>query len=635
MEKTPVSTYILIGINLLAYGWLALLQHNLMLDTGLDSIAILHAGANFNPFTLGGQPWRIITSMFLHYGIIHLAVNMYALYSLGRLLEPALGVTRFLLVYFFCGIAAGLASLIFNVFIPSAGASGALFGLFGYQLGAEVIGNFHDRQRLKNVFVNFIVFLAINGFIATRVNVDTAGHIGGFVGGVALAAFHFKLRWFIREKFLAVLLVLLVSTLFLLPRGQVEYYRIFQRVVNAENQTNDLFKATKTTAELGDSLAAMLPVWDSIGSSLNSLKKIPAEVVADTAILRDYIQLRRREAFYKMVHIRRESYVYFDSLEIVNKKFEELPSLKYMLNYNVKDIALAAQRDTAASDKPTLIPAKVYYDQHWRETEDILAAKFFRIGQKDSLGRWQGAILDHYKDGQIQMKGKYSKDMKDGVFIYYSDRRTYESAGRYEKEQAVGKWENFHWNGKLESEVFYGDETFTASVFDSLGNQQVVNGNGKSVHWYASGQVSEEGEYKNGRKEGLWYGYHPDGKPYYKEQYRDSRLIHGVSEGRDGRRYVYDYLSEIPFPVNGMPAFKKYVEQNKRLPFLRSSRGKVKVVFNVGADGTTWGYVIIQSISPECDNEAIRLVKEGPAWRPALLHGQEKMPSQGYVEIEF
>ena len=166
------------------------------------------------------------------------------------------------------------------------------------------------------------------------------------------------------------------------------------------------------------------------------------------------------------------------------------------------------------------------------------------------------------------------------------------------------------------------------------GIRQVVNGNGMSKHWYSSGQVAEEGEYKNGKREGLWYGFHPDGKPYYKEQYRNNRLIHGVSEGQVGRRYVYDYLSEVPFPVIGMPAFKKYVDQNKRMPF-RSRHGKVKVVFSVGIDGSTSNYVIIQSLSADCDKEAIRLLKDGPKWRPAVLHGQEKIPTQGYVEIEF
>jgi hypothetical protein len=147
--------------------------------------------------------------------------------------------------------------------------------------------------------------------------------------------------------------------------------------------------------------------------------------------------------------------------------------------------------------------------------------------------------------------------------------------------------------------------------------------------------LAEEGDYKNGRKEGFWYGFHPDGKPYYKEQYRDNRLVHGVSEGKEGRRYVYDHLSEFPLPVNGMPAFHKYVENNMHRSFSRSVSGKVNVVFTVGIDGSTWNYVVIKSISTESDLEAIRLIKEGPAWRPALLHGQEKVPSQGYVEISF
>ena len=64
-------------------------------------LAILYAGANLNPFTLGGEPWRIITSMFLHFGIIHLLVNMFALYSLGKPLESESGSVRFLLLYFY------------------------------------------------------------------------------------------------------------------------------------------------------------------------------------------------------------------------------------------------------------------------------------------------------------------------------------------------------------------------------------------------------------------------------------------------------------------------------------------------------------------------------------------------------
>jgi antitoxin component YwqK of YwqJK toxin-antitoxin module len=501
-------------------------------------------------------------------------------------------------------------------------------------LAAEVIGNFHDRQRLVNIFLNFVVFVVINGVIATSVNVDMAGHIGGFLGGLLLATFHFRLRWFIPKKFLTLLVVLLASTLFVLPKDQLRYYQLFQRVVKAEDLTNDLYKTVSTNAELVDSLRAVLPVWDSISSSLNTINKIPFQLSADTAVLRDYIALRRQETYYRIKQIERESYIYYDSIEILNAKFRALPELKYILNYKVMETQQELL-DTVRSHNALLEPAKVYYDEHWKEIDDVVSAKYYRVGQKDSLGRWEGIVTDYYKNGDIQMKGKYSKDMKDGIFIYYSDRHTYESAGRYDKEFPVGKWENFHWNGTLESEVFYGDETVTANVFDSLGNPQVIGGNGKYKRWYSSGQVSEEGEYRNGRKEGLWYGFHPDGKPYYKEQYHDNRLIHGVSMGKDGRRYVYDHLSEYPLPENGMPTFKKYVEKNKREPLFKPSHGKVKVVFSVGIDGSTWNHVILQSLSSECDKEAIRLIHEGPKWRPALLHGQEKVPTQGYVEIDF
>jgi membrane associated rhomboid family serine protease/antitoxin component YwqK of YwqJK toxin-antitoxin module len=629
-----VSTYFLIGINVIVFAWLAFQQQSLTMNTSADVLAILEAGANLNPYTLGGEPWRIITSMFLHFGVVHLLVNMYGLYVLGTVLEPALGTTRFLLVYFFCGIAAGIASLIFNLYVPSAGASGAIFGLFGYRLGAEFIGSFHDRQKLLNVLINFVIFVAINGYISTQVNVDMAGHIGGCLAGLLLAIFHFKLGWVKQKKHLAAFVFLLASTLLVLPKDQLRYYQIFQRVLSVEDHTNELYKKIETNGVLKDSLLTILPEWDSIESSLNALPRVPFQLEADTAILRDYMQLRRQETYYRIKQIERESYVYYDSLEIVNEKFRSLPQLQYVLNYKIIDTQQELE-DTVASSSSLFEPAKVFYDAYWKETEDTSSAKYYRVGKKDSLGRWQGAVADYYKDGSIQMKGKYANDMKDGVFIYYSDHNTYESAGRYEKEIAIGKWETFHWNGKLRSEVFYGDQTFTGNVFDSLGNQQVINGNGKSKHWYSSGQLAEEGDYKNGRKEGFWYGFHPDGKPYYKEQYRDNRLVHGVSEGKDGRRYVYDHLSEFPLPVNGMPAFNKYVEKNIHRSFSRPVNGKVNVVFTVGIDGTTWNYVVIKSISAESDREAIRLIKEGPAWRPALLHGQEKVPSQGYVEINF
>lgn len=637
MIKNSVSTFALIGLNLIVFAWLAIQQQSLMMKSSLDVLAILHAGANLNPFTLGGEPWRIITSMFLHFGVIHLLVNMGALYLLGRMLEPTLGPTKFLIIYFFCGIAAGLSSLIFNLYTISAGASGALFGLSGYYLGTQAIRNFRDRERLSSVVISFIIFVVVSAFISAQVNVDLSGHIGGCVAGLVLSVFHYKFRLLIESRNLVIALILLSLSMFALPRDQLHYYRIFQRVIKAEKHTNQLYNNNLDDTQLKDSLASILIEWDSIHTSIHKLQRVPAPLVADTASLINYVKLHKQETSYRISLIERESYVYLDSLEIVRLKFDSLPPFEHTLNFNVPEEAVEEiEADTTDHTLPALETKRIFYDAAWKEIDDPSASVFYRIGTIDSLSRWQGQVHDYYRNGDIQMKGKYLNDMKDGVFLYYSERGTYSSAGRYIKEEAVGKWENYHWNGVLNSEVYYSEGAFTRTVWDSLGREQVTNGNGKSITWHANGQVAEEGNYEGGRREGDWFGFHEDGKPYYHEFYRDNRLVRGVSEDKGGKRYVYDQLSLYPFPVTGMTEFKKYVDKNMRKPDpSKYETGVVKVIFNVGVDGTVWDFVIIQSLSLVHDREAIRLIREGPAWRPGLLHGHVKLPSQGYAEVAF
>ncbi|MDH4089781.1 MAG: rhomboid family intramembrane serine protease [Cyclobacteriaceae bacterium] len=635
MNRNSLATFILLGLNVFAFVWTALGSESLMMNSQLDVLAILHAGANLNPFTLGGEPWRIIMSMFLHFGIFHLLVNMFALYSMGRMLEPEVGPVRFLMVYFFCGIASGLFSLLFNVYTISAGASGALFGLYGYRLGAELIGNFRDRKGLNAVVINFIIFVVINAFITTQFSVDIAGHIGGCIAGLFLAVLQHKLGLLRRKRDLAIVLVLIPFSLFALPKDQLYYYRIFQRVLKAERYTNQLYRNKLTDFQIKDSLVAIVPEWDSIGRSLHALQRIPSELRADTANLANYVKLRRLEATFRIALIEHESYVYLDSLEIVDKEFDGILPFQYSLNYSPPE-AEAEETKTTEDPGPALETRRVFYDAAWKEIEDPSASVYYRIGSIDSLGRWQGQVYDYYRNGSIQMKGKYLDGMKNGVFLYYSERGRYASAGRYVKEDAVGKWESYHWNGALETEVYYNNGAFTKSVMDSLGNAQVVNGKGKAVSWHPNGQIAEEGSYYDGRREGDWFGFHEDGKPYYHELYRDNRLVHGVSEDKDGKRYVYDQLSQYPFPVTGMKAFNEYLNKNRRVPdSLKNESGIVKVIFNVGVDGSIWDFVVIKSLSLAHDQEAIRLIEKGPSWRPGLLHGHIKRPSQGYVEVIF
>lgn len=128
-----------------------------------------------------GQWYRLVTSMFLHYGIWHVAVNMYALWIMGHALESMLGRLRFTALYFASGIGGSILSFAFgDVLGQSAGASGAIFGLFGA---------FFIILRRRNLETGGIVaMIALNlVFTFTFPNIDWRGHVGGLVVGAVFA----------------------------------------------------------------------------------------------------------------------------------------------------------------------------------------------------------------------------------------------------------------------------------------------------------------------------------------------------------------------------------------------------------------------------------------------------------------
>ena len=96
---------------------------------------VLEWGANFGPKTMDGQWWRLFTSMFLHFGIIHIGFNMWVLWNVGRLVERLVGNFGFALLYVVSGLLGSVASLAWNPTTISAGASGAVFGVVGALIG--------------------------------------------------------------------------------------------------------------------------------------------------------------------------------------------------------------------------------------------------------------------------------------------------------------------------------------------------------------------------------------------------------------------------------------------------------------------------------------------------------------------
>jgi membrane associated rhomboid family serine protease len=150
----------------------------------------MHAwGVKSNPEINQGEIWRLVTPIFLHFGLLHLAFNYYALWIVGPQVEKLYGASRFLLLYVLTGIAGVLASYWYHPIGVSAGASGAIFGLFGVLLifsfrYRKTIPAFFSKALGKGILLTVGINLAI-GFMIEQV--DTSAHLGGLIAGGLLA----------------------------------------------------------------------------------------------------------------------------------------------------------------------------------------------------------------------------------------------------------------------------------------------------------------------------------------------------------------------------------------------------------------------------------------------------------------
>jgi rhomboid protease GluP len=184
LQPRIVVTYALLTVNLAVFAAMLLSGMNWIWPVN-DVQLLLEWGVNFGPFTQGGQPWRLLTAMFLHFGALHLLFNMWALVSLGRLVERLYGSGHFLLLYVMSGLAGLTLSTLLNPVGYGLGASGAVFGALGaipaFVLNARSgvppgIARFLRIDATVIVAVN----LAIGFFIPF---IDNAAHIGGLIGG--------------------------------------------------------------------------------------------------------------------------------------------------------------------------------------------------------------------------------------------------------------------------------------------------------------------------------------------------------------------------------------------------------------------------------------------------------------------
>lgn len=178
--KDYFITPILININILYF--------LIMCFSGVNPFSpeindIIDWGGNYGPLTIENNWWRIISACFVHIGIFHLLMNCFALAYAGLLLEPHLKKWGFLITYLLAGIIASLSSLYWNNNLVSAGASGAVFGMYGILLPLLSFKTI-DKKINTNLLSSLFLFTAINILGSFKEGIDGAAHIGGLSFGI-------------------------------------------------------------------------------------------------------------------------------------------------------------------------------------------------------------------------------------------------------------------------------------------------------------------------------------------------------------------------------------------------------------------------------------------------------------------
>jgi rhomboid protease GluP len=179
---SPVVTVVLIAVNVALFGLEVLWSRSGILSGGLSratAITLYEMGANFGRDVFLLQPWRALSSAFLHAGLAHIGMNMWALFILGSFLERVIGPARLLVVYSISALAGGIVSSLAHENTLGIGASGAIWGL----MVSQIVFLMRLRRDINISWGQLAQPLVINLVISALPGIDFAAHFGGGIAG--------------------------------------------------------------------------------------------------------------------------------------------------------------------------------------------------------------------------------------------------------------------------------------------------------------------------------------------------------------------------------------------------------------------------------------------------------------------
>ena len=254
--------------------------------------------------------------MFLHAGILHLLMNMFALAYIGMFLEPIMGRFRFISAYLLTGVCSGLMSLYMHSYTVGVGASGAIFGMYGVFL-ATLTTKYIEKTARKTQLRSIMLFVLYNLLAGTEGNVDNAAHIGGLISGIVVGyAFYpglvkkHHIFWqLVVSAVLGVMVFFLtVNTLKALPNDIGVYDRKMKQFTVNETRALQVLKVDNTDPKemiLNKIQKQGIDLWQNDLKLLNDVKNldIPAQMKERNLKLAQYCKLRIEQynLFYKDV----------------------------------------------------------------------------------------------------------------------------------------------------------------------------------------------------------------------------------------------------------------------------------------------------------------------------------------------
>lgn len=286
-----------------------------------DPATLIGWGASFGPLTSNGEWWRLLTAMLVHRGLPSLIINTATLVQIGLLLERLVGRFAFLIAYIAAGVFAGLASLVTDPTSVSAGASGAVFGLYGL-LVASLVAGWRRRSGLRIPLVALTRFVPVTAiFVLYNLAGQSLGARANFTALMTGLAFGLMVTRDVGDRTppprriafaLAVGLTIAVGSAISL-RGIADVWPELHRLVGIEHRTSEAYQAAveqfkkgrMTAEELADLIDhAIVPELQAAGVRISTLHGVPREDERRMADAKEYVQLRSESWHFRAEGLR-------------------------------------------------------------------------------------------------------------------------------------------------------------------------------------------------------------------------------------------------------------------------------------------------------------------------------------------